>query len=182
MDLLATSNGSALKRAGIDGTAPLVRRVAAVAIAIGLTPSPVAAQLDLLPNERAFAFSARGLSDRMVEARFVIADGYYLYRDRLKFTVEPGGFGSASLPRGKIKEDPFFGKVDTYRTQLAIRLPLTAPLPGRSVTVNAESQGCADAGVCYPPQLQKVTIVLPIAGARPGALVEAAPHKKFWFN
>jgi thiol:disulfide interchange protein DsbD len=148
---------------------------------LGLTP-PAAAELELLPNERAFAFSARGMSDRNVEVQFVIADGYYLYRDKLRFTVVPGAIGPARFPAGKIKEDKFFGRVETYRKQIAIRLPLEAPLPGRTVTVNAESQGCADAGVCYPPQVQKVTIVLPVAGARPGALVEAAPRKKSWFN
>ena len=59
-----------------------------------------------------------------------------------------------SLPPGKIKDDEFFGKVETYRGQLAVRLPLEGAQPGAMVTVKAESQGCADAGVCYPPQVQ----------------------------
>ena len=143
--------------------------------AAGLEPT-------LLPNERAFAFSARGIDERTVEARFVIADGYYLYRDRLKFSVQPGALGGTSLPAGKVKEDQFFGKVETYRNQLVVRLPLDAAAPGRAVTVNAESQGCADIGVCYPPQLQKVTLTLPAAGGRPGMPVEAAPPKKSWLN
>ena len=136
----------------------------------------------LLPNERAFAFSARGIDERTVEARFVIAGGYYLYRDRLKFTVEPGTLGGTSLPPGKVKEDQFFGKVETYRNQVIVRLPLDAAAPGNSVTVNAESQGCADLGVCYPPQIQKVTLTLPAVGGRPGMPVEAAPPKKSWLN
>jgi thiol:disulfide interchange protein DsbD len=48
--------------------------------------------------------------------------------------------------------------------------------------VGAESQGCADIGVCYPPQIQKVTLSLPAAGSRPGMPVEAAPQKKSWLN
>jgi thiol:disulfide interchange protein DsbD len=135
----------------------------------------------LLPNERAFAFSARGVDERTVEARFVIAEGYYLYRDKLKFTIEPGVIGVATLPPGKAKEDQFFGKVETYRNQIVVRLPLETAQPGQSVTVNAESQGCADLGVCYPPQKQAVAVALPVAGGRPGMPVEAAPRKP-WFN
>ena len=189
MALRATSTGSPPKRAGPEIPAfPAVRFLraiggaAAVALALGMTPSPVAAQLNLLPNERAFAFSARGLDDRTVEAHFAIADGYYLYREKLKFTVDPGALAAAALPPGTIKDDEFFGKVETFRDQLVIRLPLAAAAPGQSVTITAESQGCADIGVCYPPQVQKVTVALPAAGARPGAPVEAAPQKKSWFN
>ena len=104
----------------------------------------------LLPNERAFAFSARGIDDRTVEARFVIADGYYLYREKLRFSAEPGTLGPAILPPGKVKEDQFFGKVETYRNQLVVKLPLEAASPGRPVTVLAESQGCADLGRLLP--------------------------------
>jgi thiol:disulfide interchange protein DsbD len=155
----------------------------ALAISLVLGGRPVTAlEPKLLPNERAFAFSARGVDERTVEARFVIADGYYLYRDRIKFTADPGTLGGASLPPGKVKEDQFFGKVETYRNQLVVKLPLEAAAPGAAVTVSAESQGCADVGVCYPPQLQKVTVTLPAAGGRPGMPVEAAPAKKPWFN
>jgi thiol:disulfide interchange protein DsbD len=144
---------------------------------------PAAAQIKLLEPERAFAFAARGLDDRTVEARFVVADGYYLYRDKLRFTVDGATLGAvAALPPGKVKEDEFFGKVETYRGMLLVRLPLDAAAPGRSLTVRAESQGCADAGVCYPPQVQQVTIALPAAGGKPGLPVEAAPEKKRWFN
>ena len=182
MDSNATSTGSAPKRAA-DGTRLRRRLLAALAAAGALGALPVAAlEPTLLPNERAFAFSARGVDERTVEARFVIAEGYYLYRDRLKFTVDTGALGGPTLPPGKLKEDQFFGKVETYRNQLVVKLPLNAAAPGRAVTVNAESQGCADLGVCYPPQVQKVTLTLPAAGGRPGMPVEAAPPKKSWLN
>jgi thioredoxin:protein disulfide reductase len=148
-----------------------------------LAGAAAAQDRDLLPPERAFEFSVRALDPATVEARFAIASGYYLYRDKLKFTVEPAGLAAAPvLPAGKVKEDQFFGKVDTYRGQLVVRLALAAGAPGSAVTVSAESQGCADIGVCYPPQLQKVTVALPAAGAGPGAPVEAAPARKRWFN
>jgi thiol:disulfide interchange protein DsbD len=177
----AISTGS-VPRLAADA-ARVVRRLSAAGVVSILVGLPVAAQEPkLLPNERAFAFSARGVNERTIEARFVIADGYYLYRDRIKFTVEPGTLAGPTLPPGKVKEDQFFGKVETYRNQLVVKLPLEGAAPGGAVTVGAESQGCADIGVCYPPQIQKVTLSLPAAGSRPGMPVEAAPQKKSWLN
>jgi thiol:disulfide interchange protein DsbD len=137
----------------------------------------------LLEPERAFAFSVQALDEQTIEARFSIAGGYYLYREKLRFTVEPGALASApSLPAGKIKDDEFFGKVETYRGQLAVKLALQQPAPGSSIVVRAESQGCADAGVCYPPQVQNITVKLPLPGTPPGAPVAATPPRKSWFN
>lgn len=137
----------------------------------------------LLPPEQAFAFSAQAVDDKTVEARISVASGYYLYRDKVRFSVEPAMLAAAPLlPPGKIKEDAFFGKVETYRGRLAVRLPLDRSDPGQKVTVRSESQGCADAGVCYPPQVQSVTVTLPMPGARPDAEVAATPPRKSWFN
>jgi thiol:disulfide interchange protein DsbD len=155
----------------------------AIALLAAITAFAVrAAAPDLLPPERAFAFSARGLDPGTVEARFAIADGYYLYRDKLRFTVEPNAVGDAAYPAGKWKEDAFFGRVETYRGDVVVRLPLQHTASGGKVTVKAESQGCADIGVCFPPTVQQVTIDLPQAGGRPGALVEANPPSKRWFR
>lgn len=178
----AISTGSVPRRA-IDVARVPRLTLAAAGFASILAALPVAAQEPkLLPNERAFAFSARGVNERTIEARFVIAEGYYLYRDRIKFTIEPRTLAAATLPPGKMKEDQFFGKVETYRNQLIVKLLLDGAAPGSAVTVGAESQGCADIGVCYPPQIQKVTLSLPAAGGRPGMPVEAAPQKKSWLN
>jgi thiol:disulfide interchange protein DsbD len=137
----------------------------------------------LLEPERAFSFSVRPLDPTTIEARFAIANGYYLYRDKLRFALEPGTLAAPPvLPPGKVKEDQFFGRVETYRGQVVVRLALATPAPGATVTVKAESQGCADLGVCYPPQAQKITVALPEAGAGPGAAVDAVPPKKRWFN
>ena len=137
----------------------------------------------LLEPERAFAFSVQALDDKTIEARFAIADGYYLYREKLKFNVEPTALVAApALPPGKVKDDAFFGKVETYRGRLAVKLVLDQKEPGRKVTVLAESQGCADAGVCYPPQVQALTLTMPLPGAAPGAPVAATPARKSWFN
>ena len=143
-----------------------------------------AAGAELLPPEQAFRFSARALNDRTLEARFAIADGYYLYREKFKFAVTPDGaaLGMPELPAGKIKTDEFFGKVETYRGTVVVRLPLSGAMAGQTVVLAADSQGCADVGVCYPPTRQQLTLALPAPGAGPGASVDATPPKKNWFK
>lgn len=140
------------------------------------------AQVTPLAPEKAFRFSARALDPHTVEARFNIAEGYYLYRDKVRFTVEPKAAGLAlpMLPNGKIKEDQFFGRVETYRVNLIVNLHLDATAPGQNVVVLAESQGCADLGICYPPNIQRVTVALPAAGSAPTSVEEL--QRKQWFK
>jgi thiol:disulfide interchange protein DsbD len=156
-------------------------RGALLALAL-LSGFPALAQVNPLPPEKAFRFSARALSPEAIEARFAIADGYYLYRDKIHFTVEPARIGlpTPDLPPGKIKIDEFFGRVETFRGTLVVNLPLRDATPGQRVVVKAESQGCADLGICYPPNVQQVTVALPAVGTAPGPAVDAA--KKSWFN
>ena len=76
----------------------------------------------------------------------MIADGYYLYRDRLKFAVDPGALGAGTLPPGKVKEDQFFGKVETYRNQLIVKLPLEVAAPGASRDRDGRIAGLCGSG------------------------------------
>ncbi len=180
MDMPAISTGSPRKRARPERWA-LCLAGAVLSLGAGI---PAHADPPLLPPEQAFRFSARVLDERTVEARFAVADGYYLYRDKLGFVVAPEtAAGSApALPPGKVKEDQFFGRVETYRGDVVVALPLAAAPVGQSIVVTAKSQGCADQGVCYPPNQQQVTLVVPAQGKRPGPVVEAHPQKKRWFN
>jgi len=112
---------------------------------------------DLLEPEQAFRFSARVADGGAVEVRFAIADGYYLYRDRLKFSAEGARLGQAELPAGLPHKDEFFGEMPIYRGNVAIRVPVQAD-GGFELTV--VSQGCADAGVCYVPMESKAALQL----------------------
>ncbi|WP_374267115.1 protein-disulfide reductase DsbD [Zoogloea sp.] len=111
-----------------------------------------------LPVEQAFRASARAVDDHTVEVRFEIADGYYLYRHRFKFEADGIAFGEPSLPAGKPKKDDAFGEVEIYRKALVFALPVTAGKP--PFTLNLVSQGCADIGICYPPQTHTLPIAL----------------------
>jgi thiol:disulfide interchange protein DsbD len=138
----------------------------------------------LLPPDQAFRFSARALDAQTIEARFDVADGYYLYRDKLRFAVQGGAatLGAPQLPEGKRKHDEFFGDVETYRGPLIVKVPVTGGVGGQPVVFAADSQGCADAGICYPPTTQQVRLALPAQGKGPGPVVDAAPARKGLFN
>ena len=112
---------------------------------------------DLLDPEQAFRFSARVTDGNAVEVRFAIADGYYLYRDRLKFTAEGARLGQAELPAGLPHKDEFFGEMPIYRGNVAMRVPVQAD--GR-FELTVVSQGCADVGVCYVPMESKAALQL----------------------
>ncbi len=104
---------------------------------------------DFLDPEVAFKVSAKMIEPGVAEVHFVIADGYYLYRERLKFESAEAKLGIADLPRGKVKFDETFQKeVETYRNSLIVRIPVQS---ASDFTLNVGRQGCADLGLCYPP-------------------------------
>jgi thiol:disulfide interchange protein DsbD len=124
---------------------------------------PAAHAEEFLDPEVAFKFSARALDANTLEARWQIADGYYMYRDKFRFELAGATLGAPQLPAGKVKDDEFFGKVESYRNDVRIALPIQRTPATRSVTLTATSQGCADAGLCYTPQTASVSIQLPAA-------------------
>src|SRR5882672_1918082 len=147
-----------------------MRRLAFIVLLLlcALPPARAANTDDLLEPDKAFRFSALALDAATVEVRYAIADGYYLYRERFRFAAEPASvrLGQPQFPKGLIHEDKFFGKQETYRKEVRIRLPLEAAGADR-VKLLVTSQGCADVGVCYVPQVQSVELRLAAAdGAR----------------
>jgi thiol:disulfide interchange protein DsbD len=105
---------------------------------------------DFLDPAVAFKFSARMEGERTAVVTYTIADGYYMYRERFKFTATGAKLGEPQIPAGKVKYDQTFEKnVETYHGTVVIRIPVES---GTAFTLNATSQGCADAGLCYPPQ------------------------------
>ncbi len=137
---------------------------------------PVAHAEEFLDPEVAFKFSARALDANTLEARWQIADGYYMYRDKFKFELAGATLGALQLPPGKLKQDEYFGKVETYLKDVRIALPIQRTPGATSVTLKTTSQGCADAGLCYTPQTVSATIKLPAPLAALPAAAAAAPE------
>lgn len=135
------------------------------------TKSGVVVHDQFLPVEQAYQLLI-DFSDDHLLAHWDIAEGYYLYRHQLSFKTESGADLSAQIPAGKGKEDEYFGHVEVYYHNIDI--PLTGA-PTVPFTLAVTSQGCADAGLCYPPQTQQFAVnpqartVTPIAATSPAS-------------
>lgn len=128
---------------------------------------------NLLEPEKAFRFSARALDPQTLEVSFVIAEGYYMYRDKFRFSVQNDPavrLGTPLLPPGIQHKDDFFGEVETYRKRVSIQIPLERDAKeARTLQLLVTSQGCADVGVCYVPMDSKASIRLAALAEGAGA-------------
>ena len=113
---------------------------------------PFAQKPDFLPVAKAFVFSSEDLPSGETRLQWKIADKYYLYKKRFKFD----GLDAAhmpELPKGLEHSDEFFGATEVYRDNVALVIPA-----GTSGQVKVSWQGCADAGLCYPPQSRTIDL------------------------
>ncbi|MFS8063014.1 MAG: protein-disulfide reductase DsbD domain-containing protein [Luteimonas sp.] len=142
----------------------LRRSIAALSLcAAGMSPALAVSETDLLPVDDAFALTASAPSRGRIELGWRIADGYYLYRHRIAVQPVNSAFKSnpLQLPRGAKHHDEFFGEVETYRQTLVAVQTGAAATGVEVVTLRVKYQGCADVGVCYPPQTRTLTVALP---------------------
>jgi thiol:disulfide interchange protein DsbD len=142
----------------------LIKQVMGLLLLLALNFSSVlqAQEAELLPPEEAFSLSAWMEGDALV-VEYRIAPGYYMYRERFDFQIEASDaavrFDGVRFPRGKIKNDEFFGDMEVYRDNVRILLPLIfEDTPANSLQVKATGQGCADIGICYPPLKQSLAV------------------------
>ncbi|WP_346828928.1 protein-disulfide reductase DsbD [Pseudomonas abietaniphila] len=114
---------------------------------------------DFLPVRQAFQLNLIDTSPESIKLQFVATEGYYLYRHRFQFRTEPAdiGLGAAQLPDGEKKHDEYFGDVEVYHGILDISLPRKAG-DTRPFTLVVTYQGCADKGLCYPPETERLSI------------------------
>ena len=112
---------------------------------------------DFLPVREAFQLSLVDSTPQSIKLRFVATEGYYLYRHRFQFRAEPAdvSLGAAQLPKGEQKHDEYFGDVEVYHGILEVEVPRTDQ---RAFTLVVTYQGCADKGLCYPPETERLDI------------------------
>jgi len=117
----------------------------------------------LLPPEQAFQAIAKTSRQDQIEIVWTISEGYSLYRKNMRFETKTPEIqlGEAGFPDGKIKHDDLLGDIEHYRGQLKIKLPVKASSDAVSTRLVIHYQGCADIGVCYPPQEKIIDIKLP---------------------
>ncbi|MEW5893548.1 MAG: protein-disulfide reductase DsbD [Pseudomonadota bacterium] len=123
-----------------------------------LAALPLRAEEELLEPEQAFRVSARLVDNANLEIQFQVAKGYALYKEKFKFTAEGARLGTPSMPKGLMKDDEYFGRVETLRDSFKVRIPVSYAGTPQPFKFTAGYQGCADLGVCYPPQETSFTL------------------------
>jgi thioredoxin:protein disulfide reductase len=118
---------------------------------------------ELLSPEQVFQASANAVTPDQIEVTWTIAKGYSLYRKNMRFETETPQMqlGDPVFPAGKIKHDELLGDIEHYHEQLKIILPVKDTKGSPSTQLLIHYQGCADIGVCYPPQEKTLEIKLP---------------------
>ncbi len=122
----------------------------------------------ILPPEQAFRFSAEALDGKHLKLHWDIADGTYLYQDKVKISISANGIQLGEYPmpqpdikKNSIKPDGNIGDVAVYHHAIDIKIPLVrATTDASEITVNVGYQGCADRGICYPPQKTSLKLAL----------------------
>ena len=134
---------------------------------------------DFLPPEQAFRLSASVADAGHVRLDWIIAPGYYLYRDRIKILEDRGRTGAPEFPPGQIKSDEYFGKQVVYHNELIATVPIVGEATAaqaQSLSLQVTYQGCAEAGLCYPPITRTLLLQLPSTGG-PGAASQNNPSQ-----
>ncbi len=118
------------------------------------------AEDNFLDPKVAFVFSAAMSAPDRVDVHFRIAKGYYMYRERFEFALAPEAarLGQPVYPHGIVKYDPTFDRnLEVYHNQITISIPVKVGA-SQPQTLSVTGQGCADAGLCYPPMTSTVTL------------------------
>jgi thioredoxin:protein disulfide reductase len=131
-------------------------------------------ETDFLPPDVAFRVAAR-IDGNVVKVRWVIADGYYLYRQKIAVRAESPDLlvSMPQLPPGTVKTDPYMGTQQVYMQQVEAIVPYSRIDAGaHPLQIKVTYQGCAEAGLCYPPITK---VVFPTAGP-PAAVASEPPY------
>lgn len=119
---------------------------------------------ELLPPDEAFHFSAKLENSTTLQSNWTIAEGYYLYKHKVK--IKPlhnsVSLGEIQFPSAIVKEDEYFGRTEIFRDSLTVSTSFTVETPApATIDFEISYQGCADVGVCYPPQTKKISFPAP---------------------
>jgi thioredoxin:protein disulfide reductase len=132
-------------------------------------------ETDFLPPDVAFRVAAR-IDGNVVKVRWVIADGYYLYRQKIEVRAESPDLvlSAPSLPPGTVKTDPYLGTQQVYFQQVEGLVPYSRIDAGaHPMQIKVTYQGCAEAGLCYPPITK---VVFPTVGS-PAVVTSVPPPR-----
>ena len=126
-------------------------------LASGLPGGLGKASPEFHPVDEAFQLTVDRAGDGIV-VRWFALPGYYLYRHSLGFAGAGIDGEEARVPAGLAKHDEFFGDVEVYYGELVIKVPLSGRQSDMPLEIEVKWQGCADAGLCYPPQKRRFKV------------------------
>src|SRR5262245_22033834 len=147
-----------------------------LALSMVALPLHAWAKDDFLKPEQAYRYSTRVDGDRLIVS-WNIEPGYYLYRKRMHVASPTATVqvGEPEWPKGEDHTDEYFGTQEIYRGKVDVPVPLVfqGARPSK-LDVELKLQGCADTGLCYPPQTWKTEVAVPptstsAADSTPGA-------------
>jgi len=142
----------------------LILLLCSTSVFAGLFDAP--GRANFTPADQAFVFDFQQ-NQHELNLNWQVKEGYYLYRKQISITLAQAQVGDPQLPKGEWHEDEFYGKSEIYRGQLTV--PVTLQQAAKGATLTVTYQGCADAGLCYPPETKIVPLSEVTAAAEPAA-------------
>ncbi|QDK18920.1 protein-disulfide reductase DsbD [Leclercia adecarboxylata] len=144
----------------------LILLLCSTSVLAGLFDAP--GRSNFTPADQAFVFDFQQ-NQHELNLNWQVKEGYYLYRKQIGITPAQAQVGALQLPAGVAHEDEFYGKSEIYRGQLSV--PVTVVQADKGATLTVTYQGCADAGLCYPPE----TKVIPLSEVKAAAVLAVSP-------
>ncbi len=184
----ANAAGGRMPGAATPTTAPVTATKAAPAAGTKVNPPDLAALVaganggstggsSFPPPDQVFRFSAQAKDAKTLALHWGITPGFYLYRQ--KFDIKSDNpdvqLGTPDFPQGEIKNDQYLGTSEIYKQDVDVLVPVTVTNNASTFRLTVSYQGCAEAGLCYPPQTKTQDIDLAAAGAPAATPAAAAP-------
>jgi len=144
----------------------LILLLCSTSVFAGLFDAP--GRANFIPADKAFVFDFQQ-NQHDLNLTWQVKEGYYLYRKQVSITPAQASVGALQMPAGEWHEDEFYGKSEIYRQHLSV--PVTVNQADKGATLTVTYQGCADAGVCYPPE----TKVVPLSEVNASAAISSLP-------
>src|SRR6185295_8872300 len=143
----------------------LISLLALSALAAGSSAALAIGEDEFLPPEQAFRYTASA-DESQVTIEWQATKGYYLYKKRMGLSAATPGvtLGESVYPKGEVHKDDYFGEQEVFRGTFKVTAPLTGAKPGDTVALKLKWQGCADAGLCYPPSTWDANVKVAASG------------------
>ena len=128
---------------------------------------------EFLPPDEAFKLNITAVDASTLQAKFSVVPTYYLYHDRIKLTSKEASITEINLPKGEMKDDPNFGKMEVYHHDFIATIKLDK-VSGNAININAGYQGCSEKGLCYAPINKIIHVDLPTGASTSASAAENA--------